>query len=110
MTLGADEDTPSFPFSFSSFLHTVVDALTDAIILAASIFVKEKWRELDIKTTRKWRKEIGNEGRTYVDESNYLTYVLQASALDHHNRRVMYQEWSGLCTSVPRMESQELDV
>ena len=107
-TLGADEDAPSFPFSFSSFLHVVADTLTNALYLAASISVKDKGRELDIKTTRKRWKEIRKE-KTYVDESNYSIYMLQASALDHHNRHAGYLEWSGPCTFVPWMESQEPD-
>ena len=77
MTLKADEDTLSFPFSFfSSFLHATADALTDALNLADSISVKDKWQELNIKTTRKRQKEIGNKGRTYADESKYSTNML----------------------------------
>ena len=53
-TLRVEKDAPSLPFSFfSSFLCTVADALTNALCLVASIFVKEKGRELDTKTTRK---------------------------------------------------------
>ena len=42
-TLGADEGTPSFPFTLfsSSFLHAVV-ALTYALYLATSISTKDK--------------------------------------------------------------------
>ena len=89
-TLGANEDTPSFPFFFSSFLCVVANALTNTFFLATSISVKEKGRELDTKTTRKRWKEISKEGRTYADESNYSIYVLQASTLDHHNRHAVY--------------------
>ena len=42
-TLGADKDTPSFPFSFSSFLRAVV-ALINALYLVASISAKDKWQ------------------------------------------------------------------
>ena len=91
ITFGADKDAPSFPFSFSSFLCAEADALTNALCLATSIFVKDKWQELDTKTTRKRHKEIGNKGKTYANESKYSTYVLQASALNHHNRRAAYQ-------------------
>ena len=75
-TLGANKDAYSFPFSFSSFLRAVADALINTLCLAASISVKDKWWELDIKMTKKWRKEIGDRGRTYADESKYLIYVL----------------------------------
>ena len=76
MTLGVDEDAPFFPYSFSSFLRTVANALTNALCLAASMSVKDKRRELDTKMTRKQQKEISKEGRTYVDESNCSIYVL----------------------------------
>ena len=93
MTLGADEDAPSFPFSFfSSFLCTVIDALTNALYLVASISIKDKGWELDTKTTRKRQKDISKEGKTYADESNCSIFMLQASALDHHSRRAAYQE------------------
>ena len=64
-TLRADKDASSFPFSFSTFLHAAANAFTNAIYLPASISAKEKWQELDIKTTTTTtkRKEIGNNLR-----------------------------------------------
>ena len=62
--LGADEDTPSFPFSFfsSSFLRAETDALTKAFYLVASISVKDKRREVKHKDDKEETKR-NEEGK-----------------------------------------------
>ena len=50
-----------------------------------------------------------NKVITYTDRSKYLIYMLQALALDHHNKCATYQGWSNPYTSVARMGFQEPD-
>ena len=74
--LDADEDAFSFPFSFfSSSLRTIVDTLTKALCLVASISVKDRGREDKHKDNKEGTKR-NKERKTYDDKSICSIYEL----------------------------------
>ena len=84
----------------------LLDTLTKALCLAASISAKGKRRMLDNQMKRRQQGERSKGVRTYVDGSMCLVYRLQESSQDHHSKRATCQGRSGPCTSIHQKGSQ----